>query len=196
MLGNQRPTSTTSMAEVRSSSSRRTTRASRRAGAAPTQKCAPLPKLLWPSASLRIEAEFAGHLEARRVAIGRAPQQQQVRVGGQVAHQQLAVHRVGRVVGGGQHVGRPAEGVHREGLDATAGCVGDGRGQVGREILGAPDRLVDRIPAAHGIELRRADAVHRPDGVHALVQRVRILQGLVGEKRAGILDGTHPPRVT
>jgi hypothetical protein len=56
MLGNHCPTSVALISDVRSSSSRKKIRASKRAGAAPTQKCAPLPK------RMRVLACVGGYL--------------------------------------------------------------------------------------------------------------------------------------
>ena len=116
--------------------------------------------------------------------------------GRQLAYQQLAVYRVGWIVGGGQHVGGSTEGVHLECLDRTVGRIGHGGGEVRREVLGAADGLIDRVPTTDGIEVRAADSVDRPGGTHPLVERVRILQGFGPEEVAGLANDCHIFSVT
>lgn len=80
-------------------------------------------------------------------------------LGRQLGDEHLAVRRMCRVVGGGEHVGGSAERIHFERHDGALWGVRHGRGQVRGEILGTTDDLVDRVPAAHGVEPGITDAV-------------------------------------
>jgi hypothetical protein len=55
--------------------------ASRRASAAPTQKCTPLPKVACTFAAVSVEAELGWRFEVCRIAIGGAPHEQQMGIG-------------------------------------------------------------------------------------------------------------------
>ena len=97
MLGNHSPTSTASTHVVCSSSIPNTIRASRRAKAAPTQKCTPLPKVKWPLALLRLRRNSFGASKcAGSRFFRRSPHQQQMRIGGHLDSTERGVaHYVG-----------------------------------------------------------------------------------------------------
>ncbi|COV82318.1 Uncharacterised protein [Mycobacterium tuberculosis] len=104
---------------------------------------------------------------------------------------ELAVHGVGRIVGGGQHVCGSAEWVHLERFSGALGRIGHRGGQIRGEVLRTTDGLIDSVPTAHGIEVRVSDPVDRACGAHALIQRVGVLHGFGTKERVGILGNCH-----
>jgi hypothetical protein len=93
----------------------------------------------------------------------------------QVRQQNFAVHRMGRIIGGGQGLSGVPEGNHGERRDGAVLVVDHRRGEVRGEILHPFNGLLHRIPTADGIEHRVADALNRPVRAHAVIQPIRIL---------------------
>ena len=97
----------------------------------------------------------------------------------QLRNQRLAVHGVGGVIGSGERLRRAAELTHREGAHRAVGVTHHGRRQVRGEVIAPCHRFVDGVPSGDGIEVRVTDPVNPPFCVHALVQRVGVLDVLI-----------------
>ena len=65
------------------------------------------------------------------------------------------------------------------------------RGEVGREVLDAVDRVQNCVPPAHSIEVGLTDPMDGRLGVHALVERVGILHRIAAEKVNRIVQHGH-----
>lgn len=109
----------------------------------------------------------------------------------QMRQQDFAVHRMGRIIGGGQGVSGVAERDHVERGDRAVIVIDHSRGEVRGEILDPFDGLLHRIPPAHGVEHRVSDALHRRRCAHAVIQRIRILQGPGAEELDGLIHDRH-----
>ena len=112
-------------------------------------------------------------------------------LGRQLVHQHLAVHRMRWVVRGGENVSGSTEPIHLERDDGPVSRERHRRGQVRREVLGTADRVVDRRPVAHQVKPGLADAMDRPFGTEAIVERIRVLQRIDTEELERILKHLH-----
>ena len=112
-------------------------------------------------------------------------------------YQQLAVRRVGRVVGDGQDMGGSTKGVHFERHDRPFGEYGIVAVRFEEKSSRTIDHVVDRVPAAYRVEPGIADPVYRPLGAHAVVERVWILDGVGAEELDRVVQGRgHLSRLT
>ncbi len=116
-------------------------------------------------------------------------------LGRQMPYQQLAVHRVGRIVGGGQHMRGSAQWVHLVWHHGAVRRVDHRRGQIRGEVLGSADGVIDGVPTARGIEPGGTNLVDRTRDAHALVERIRILDGFRIEELDGVMSDGHSPRL-
>ena len=88
---------------------------------------------------------------------------------------------MGRIVRRCQRLDVSAEFAHHERIHISV-LVRHGRGEVRGEILWPGDDVIDGIPGAHSTEIGITDAVDRPAGEHALVQRIGVLNELIIEE--------------
>ncbi len=117
-------------------------------------------------------------------------------LGRQLRHEHLAVHGMGRIVGGGEDLCRPAETIQFERDDGALGREHHRRGQVRRKVLGTIDGVVDRGPVAHRVEPGLADPMDRPVGTQAVVERIRILYRIGPEEFDRMFKHCHFSRLT
>lgn len=100
----------------------------------------------------------------------------------QLRKQQLPVGSVKRFISGGEGVGLATEGLQLERRDRAIGVERHRRGEVGGKVLGTRDGVDDGVSAAHGEEAGLADGVDRSRVQHPGIQRIGILNELVGEQ--------------
>ena len=112
-------------------------------------------------------------------------------LGCQLRHQHLSMRRMCGVIRGGHNLGGSTERIQLERDDGALGREHHRRGQVRREILGTVDDLGDGLPVADQVEPGVADAVDRPLGAQAIVERIRVLQRIDTEELNRIMENWH-----